>query len=69
MAAIIVGTGQYIVDATKCDHTADPPICFCIHDWRIAGKVGEMNLDDSAPKYWGNVEKTGTPASDGEPVT
>lgn len=23
------------VDATKCDHEADPPVCFCIHDWRI----------------------------------
>jgi hypothetical protein len=65
VVAIIVGTGQYIVDATRCDHTADPPICFCIHDGRIAGKVGEMDVTGKVPAYWGNVAKTGDATSDG----
>lgn len=23
------------VNAHNCDHEADPPICYCVHDWRI----------------------------------
>ncbi|BBC53822.1 hypothetical protein [Mycobacterium phage PP] len=23
------------VDPTQCDHMASPPVCRCIHDWRI----------------------------------
>ncbi|AIW02915.1 head-tail connector protein [Mycobacterium phage Malec] len=23
------------VNAYNCDHDADPPICYCVHDWRI----------------------------------
>ncbi|QBJ01104.1 hypothetical protein PBI_ARISSANAE_18 [Mycobacterium phage Arissanae] len=23
------------VDKDLCDHEADPPICRCVHDWRI----------------------------------
>lgn len=34
--------GDLIVDPKLCDHDADPPVCFCIHDWRI---------------HWGNVKK------------
>lgn len=30
------------VSTLKCDHLADPPICKCIHDWRV---------------FWGNVER------------
>lgn len=66
MAAIIVG--PYRVDATMCDHNAAPPICMCIHDWRIAGSPGGANVVDGtgAPDYFGNVEYTGTAASDGD---
>ena len=34
------------VDASLCDHQADPPICFCVHDWRIE---------------WGNVSREPKP--------
>lgn len=64
MATIIVG--PYTVDATKCNHSANPPVCRCIHDWRIAGPVGSKNLDGSAPEFWGNVERTGHSQSDGQ---
>lgn len=30
------------VNANNCQHDADPPICYCAHDWRI---------------NWGNVER------------
>ncbi|CDL92967.1 head-tail connector protein [Fromanvirus L5] len=30
------------VNAFDCDHEADPPVCRCVHDWRIE---------------WGNVKK------------
>lgn len=65
MAAIIVG--PYRVDATTCDHLADPPICNCIHDWRITGRVGVPNAETGAPdEFWGNVPKTGNAESDGK---
>lgn len=33
----------------KCDHDADPPICVCVHDWRV---------------NWGNLpKKTGRRAT------
>ena len=46
------GPGPYPVDYPaarpenvapyNCDHDADPPICICVHDWRI---------------NWGNLPK------------
>lgn len=33
------------IDVSKCDHEADPPVCYCIHDWRIGP--------------WQNAERTG----------
>jgi hypothetical protein len=30
------------VNAFNCDHEADPPVCNCVHDWRIE---------------WGNVRR------------
>lgn len=29
--------------SNDCDHNADPPVCNCVHDWRIE---------------WGNVKRT-----------
>ncbi|BBC43578.1 hypothetical protein PBI_AN9_22 [Mycobacterium phage AN9] len=23
------------VNPIECDHNADPPVCRCVHDWRI----------------------------------
>lgn len=23
------------VNANLCDHDADPPVCHCVHDWRV----------------------------------
>ncbi|QDP44605.1 hypothetical protein SEA_NOTHINGSPECIAL_21 [Mycobacterium phage NothingSpecial] len=34
------------VDNSLCDHEADPPVCFCVHDWRIE---------------WGNVSRAPKP--------
>ena len=34
------------VDNSLCDHQADPPVCFCVHDWRIE---------------WGNVSRDPKP--------
>lgn len=34
------------VDQSLCDHSAKPPVCFCIHDWRIE---------------WGNVSRAPKP--------
>ncbi|WXX09730.1 head-tail connector protein [Mycobacterium phage MS619] len=34
------------VDNSLCDHRADPPICVCVHDWRIE---------------WGNVSRAPKP--------
>ncbi|AVR76789.1 head-tail connector protein [Mycobacterium phage Fameo] len=34
------------VDNSLCDHDADPPICVCVHDWRIE---------------WGNVSRAPKP--------
>ncbi|AYD87050.1 hypothetical protein SEA_NICOLETERA_23 [Mycobacterium phage NicoleTera] len=34
------------VDKSLCDHDADPPICYCVHDWRI---------------NWGNVSRAPKP--------
>lgn len=34
------------VDNSRCDHEADPPICYCVHDWRI---------------NWGNVSRAAKP--------
>ncbi|AMQ66757.1 hypothetical protein SEA_SHAM4_19 [Mycobacterium phage Sham4] len=31
-----------VVNAHQCDHDATPPVCRCVHDWRIE---------------WGNVER------------
>ena len=35
------------VNAFNCDHEADPPICYCVHDWRI---------------NWGNTEQKTAPS-------
>lgn len=40
-----VVVGDRVVDPLKCDHESDPPVCQCIHDWRID---------------WGNVPKQAT---------
>ncbi|ABE67340.1 hypothetical protein PBI_CHE12_21 [Mycobacterium phage Che12] len=34
------------VDFQLCDHDADPPVCVCVHDWRIE---------------WGNVSRQPKP--------
>jgi hypothetical protein len=34
------------VDTSFCQHEADPPICNCVHDWRIE---------------WGNVSREPKP--------
>ena len=31
------------INVSKCDHDADPPICYCVHDWRI---------------HWGNLPRS-----------
>lgn len=31
------------VTTSYCEHEVDPPICYCVHDWRIE---------------WGQVERT-----------
>ncbi|QFG11533.1 hypothetical protein PBI_BOGOSYJAY_20 [Mycobacterium phage BogosyJay] len=38
----IVATLPQNVDKDLCDHEADPPVCRCVHDWRIE---------------WGNVSR------------
>lgn len=61
----VIKVGWMEVDATKCvHHEGEENATHCIHDWRIAGPVGEKNLDGSAPEFWGNVEKTGNAESD-----
>lgn len=36
------------VNPNKCDHEADPPICHCVHDWRILNHWGnEPRVDIS----------------------
>ena len=40
---------EFDVKPYNCDHDADPPICVCVHDWRI---------------NWGNLpKKTGRRAT------
>lgn len=34
------------VDKDLCDHDADPPVCVCVHDWRVE---------------WGNVSRQAKP--------
>ncbi|AOZ61260.1 hypothetical protein SEA_DARTHPHADER_20 [Mycobacterium phage DarthPhader] len=34
------------VDNSLCEHEAIPPVCFCVHDWRIE---------------WGNVSRAPKP--------
>ncbi|QGJ88771.1 hypothetical protein SEA_YECEY3_19 [Mycobacterium phage Yecey3] len=41
-SGFIVATTPDLVDNTLCDHEADPPVCNCVHDWRIE---------------WGNVSR------------
>jgi hypothetical protein len=36
------------VTTAFCEHEADPPVCNCVHDWRI---------------NWGNVERRNTARS------
>lgn len=31
----LVAVTPDLVDNSLCDHEAEPPICFCVHDWRI----------------------------------
>lgn len=40
----MIVVGDRVVDPRQCNHEADPPQCFCIHDWRILN-------------HWGNVPK------------
>lgn len=41
----MIVVGDRVVSPNSCEHRAEPPVCNCIHDWRIE---------------WGNVPKQTT---------
>ncbi|QTF81443.1 hypothetical protein SEA_TARSUSIV_19 [Mycobacterium phage TarsusIV] len=34
-SGFIVAVTPDQVDNSRCEHEADPPVCYCVHDWRI----------------------------------